>query len=155
MILEGLLGAIVAAALFQPTVHRFFAAVVFVCVAWGHEVFFAHLGGFAYYASAASADLAIIILTSFLIDPPKMVLTLHRICLVSIVLNFIGWVAWRLYLPPEPYSAAMLCVFIWALVIFISRDKKDVGGIDTVDWRFTSFHIHNHPGTKFSPWNGA
>lgn len=156
MLLSALLGGLVAAAVFQPTATRFFAAVVFVSVAWAHELLFAHLDGFAYYGSAAAADLAIILAISLLAHPPRVVLTLARICLVSIVVNLFGWLLWRAYLPPEPYNAAMIGVFIWALLILISRDRQDDnGGAVTMDRWFARLRGYSYPGVKLLSKDGA
>lgn len=156
MLLSALLGGLVAAAIFQPTATRFFAAVVFVSVAWVHELLFAHLDGFPYYASAGAGALAIIVLLKLLAHPPRIALVLVRICLVSIVLNFAGWLMWRAYLPPESYNAAIFCVFIWALVTLLSRDKQDEsGGRLTMDlWR-AGFRRYAYPGLQLLPRNGA
>lgn len=156
MFLSALLGGLVAAALLQPTASRSFAAVVFVCVAWSHELYFAHLDGFAYYGSAAAADLAIIVALKLISEPPPVVLTLARICLVSMVVNLFGWVMWRAYLPPEPYNVVMAGVFVWALITLISRDKRDeMGGSTTMDWRKPGVRFYAYPGTQLLPANGV
>lgn len=155
MLLSAVLAGLIAAAFLQPTATRFFAAVVFVLVAWTHELAFAHLEGFVYYASAAAGALAVILATSFLADPPRTVLTLHRICLASIVLNFAGWLLWRAYLPPDPYNTAMLGVFIWALITFISRDKQDAMGGDTTLGRWlASVRGPSYSRAKLLPQDG-
>jgi len=156
MFLSALLGGLVAAVLFQPTAPRFFAAVVFVSVAWTHEIYFTHLEGFAYHGSAAAADLAIIAALRLLIEPSRVVLILARICLVSMVLNLVGWLMWHAYLPPEPYNAAMLCVFIWALLILTSRDEQDaMGGGLTVDWWRAIICINAYSRAQLLPSNGT
>lgn len=156
MLLSALLGALVAAAIFQPTATRLFAAVVFVSVAWTHEIAFAHLTGLPYYLSAGVGALGIIVALKLLPHPPRVALTLVRICLVSIVLNFAGWVMWWAYLPPGPYNAAIFCVFVWALVTLLSKDKQDEsGGRLTMDlWR-AGFHRYAYPRVQLLPWDGA
>ena len=155
MLLSALLGALVAAAVFQPTATRLFAAVVFVSVAWGHEIAFSHLTGLPYYASAGAGALAIIVALKLLTNPPRIALTLVRICLVSIVLNFTGWVMWWAYLPPEPYNAAIFCVFVWALATLLSRDKQDDSGRRlTMDlWRY-GFRRYAYQRVQLPPRNG-
>lgn len=156
MLLSALLGGLVAAAIFQPTASRLFAAVVFVSVAWAHELLFAHLTGLPYYASAGAGALAIIVALKFLDHPPRMALSLVRICLTSIVLNFAGLVMWLAYLPPEPYNVAIFCVFVWALMTLLSKEKQDdSGGRLTMDlWR-TGFRRIVYPGAQLLPRNGA
>jgi hypothetical protein len=156
MLLSALLGGLVAAAIFQPTATRLFAAVVFVSVAWAHEIAFAHLTGLPYYLSAGGGALLIIVALKRLAHPTPTVFALVRICLASLVLNFAGWIMWRAYLPPEPYNAAMFCVFSWALVILLSRDKQDAsGGRLTMDlWR-AGFRRYAYPRVQLLPRDGA
>lgn len=156
MLLSALLGGLVAAAMFQPTVTRLFAAVVFVSIAWAHELLFAHLDGLPYYLSAGAGALAIIVTLKLLAHPPCIALALVRICLVSIVLNFAGWVMWWAYLPPQPYNAAIFCVFIWALVTLLSKDKQDdSGGRLTMDlWR-AGLRRYAYPRVQLLPRDGS
>jgi len=156
MLLSALLGGLVAAAIFQPTATRSFAAVVFVSVAWAHELAFAHLTGLPYYASAGAGALAIIVALKLLDHPPRIALTLVRICLVSIVLNFIGWVLWVTYSEPAPYNVATFCIFVWALITLLSRDRQDdSGGRLTMDlWR-AGIRRYAYPGLQLLPRNGA
>lgn len=134
MLLSLLLGALVAAALLQPTAPRFFAAVFFIGVTFTHELFLSGLDGFAYYGSAAALDLAIIFVIARLDPVPSMVVTLQRVCWVSILANLAGWLMWRAYLPPEPYNLALVAINAWALTAFITGTKDDVGGFGMDLW---------------------
>ena len=129
-----LIVAIITVSFFQPTAPRFFAAAIFVGVTATHELIFSGLVGLQYYGSAALFDLAIIILTSGIHPVPKMVLTLHKICMVSIVANLGGWVLWARYYPPLLYDLSFLGIYAWTLITLIGRTKADVGGFAVGDW---------------------
>lgn len=113
------------------------------------------LVGFSYHGSAAIFDLLIIILVSGIRPLPELVLSLHRICAASILINVTGWVIWVLYFPPILYDLAFVALYAWLVVTLISRDKKNVGG-NTLDrggfgFRFdrgTCSHLFNKHGGK-------
>lgn len=121
-------------AFIQPNAPRFFAAVIFVSITLLHELFLSHYDGLLYYGSAALFDLAIIILTSGINPVPRMVLSLHRICIVSILVNLLGWVIWFFYLPPLTYDLAFVVLYAWALITLINRNGLDVGGYTLDSW---------------------
>jgi hypothetical protein len=155
MTLSFVLGALVAAAICQPTAERFIAAAGFVAAAWIHELFFSHLEGFAYHGTAAVGALAVMIMISRIIIPSPMIISIHRICIVSILMNFMGWVAWRAYLPPDPYNVAMLVVFIWALITLSRKEPTHGVGRDTVGWWGADFRINTIAGFQLLPIHGA
>ncbi len=136
MIITGLLIAIVVVAFFQPNAPRLFAALSFVGVTLSHELFLSNLDGLQYYGSAALFDLVIIILTSGINPVPKMVIDLHRICMVSIIANLVGWVLWFLYVPPLFYDASFAAICAWTLIPLINRIGSDVGGFTLDSWAF-------------------
>lgn len=146
--------ALTVVAFIQPNAPRFFAAVLFVSITLTHEIFLSHLDGLMYYGSAALLDLAIIVLTSGINPVPRMVLSLHRVCIASIVLNLAGWVLWFFYFPPLLYDLAFVTLYAWALWIFTKRDRADVGGYTLGSWascfRFDrsawAIHLIKHGG---------
>lgn len=129
-----LLASLFVVAFIQPNAPRFFAALAFVAITLLHELFLSHYDGLLYYGSAALFDLAIIIATSGIRPVPEMVLSLHRICLVSILANFLGWVIWFLYFPPLIYDASFVAIYAWALITLIKRNGLDVGGYTLDSW---------------------
>jgi hypothetical protein len=145
---------VVAFAFLQPSAPRFFAAVSFVSITLLHELLLSDYVGLMYYGSAALFDLGIIILTSGISPVPKMVLTLHKICMVSILANLAGWLMWFLYYPPLAYDAAFAIIYAWTLITLINRDSLDVGGYTLDSWascfRFDSspwaLYISKHTG---------
>lgn len=149
-----LIYALVVVAFTQPNAPRLFAAVVFVGVLSLHEAFLADVDGWLYYASAALFDLLIMAFLSGINPVPRMVVSLQRLCLASIVVNALGWVIWFLYFPPWPYDLACAAVYACALYILIRRDRADVGGFTMASWgtcfRFNRgawvFHSNKHGG---------
>lgn len=125
---------IIATAFFQPNAPRLYAALVFVGVTALHEVFFSNYEGMQYYGSAALFDLAIIIIASGINPVPKMVLSLQKICIVSIVANLAGWIMWFLYYPPIIYDLAFVAIYAWTLIILIKRTGANVGGYTMDSW---------------------
>lgn len=154
MITTILLSAIGLAVLLQPNAPRFFAALMFASATLSHELFLSHLDGLMYYGSAALIDLAIIILTSGINPVPKMVIALHRICTVSIIANFAGWVMWSLYLPPLTYDLMFMVIYAYTLIILIRKDGVDVGGYGVDSWR-SCFHFDQRARAIYSAVNGS
>lgn len=134
MINAALISVIAFCALFQPNAPRLFAAVAFAAITLCHHVFLSDLDGLYYYGSAALFDLAIIILTSGINPVPDMVLSLHRICFVSILANLAGWILWACYLPPLAYNISFGVIYLWAVITLIKRNGDDVGGFTLGSW---------------------
>lgn len=151
-----LIYALLVVAFIQPNAPRFFAAVSFVSIIALHEFLLSDLDGLQYYGSAALLDLLIIVVTSGINPVPKMVLSLHKLCIASILANALGWVIWFFYFPPLVYDAAFVLIYTWALIILIKRDGLHgmVGGYTMGSWascfRFNTrawrSYIHNHGG---------
>lgn len=144
MIVTVLIGLIVVAAFIQPNAPRLFAALIYTGAMLLHEVIFADYVGLMYYGSAALLDLGIIVLTSGISPVPKMVLTLHKICLVSILANLAGWLMWYSYYPPLAYDAAFAVIYAWTLLTLINRDRLNVGGYTLDSWA-SCFRFNSSP----------
>lgn len=145
MIISVLLILIGVAVFIQPNAPRFFAASIFIGLTSSHELFLSHLNGLAYYGSAALLDLGIIVLTSGISPIPKMVITLHKICVLSIFVNFAGWIAWRMYLSPVPYEFAFVVIYAWTIVALMKRSGVgDVRGFGLDSWG-SCFHYNLRP----------
>ena len=128
----------------QPNRPRFFAGLVFS----GAAVFSDHLlsstGGYIYYIASSVFALAIIILISFIRPITKLAVSLQKICLASILLNFLGWVMWMLYMPPVMYNSLFVALYICALLTLTTRNKSDVGEYKLHSWR-SSLHLYSAP----------
>ena len=146
--------ALFVVAFIQPNAPRFFAAVAFVSITLLHELFLSDYDGLLYYGSAALFDLAIIILTSGINPVPKMVLSLHKICVASILVNLLGWVIWFFYFPPLIYDAAFVALYVWALITLINRSGLDVGGYTLDSWA-TCFRFNRYSWRSYSYKHGG
>lgn len=133
--LTALFGLLALSALIQPNAPRLLAVVAFVGLTIAHDALASGIDGFWYYGSAAILDVGIIILTSGIRPLPRMVVTLHRICMASVMMNFLGWLMWFFYLPPTLYDFAFLMLYSCALITFIKKDHADVGGFEVDSWR--------------------
>lgn len=138
-----LIYAIIIVSFIQPNAPRLFAGVIFTSITLLHESLLSSYEGFRYYGSAALFDLAIIILTSGINPVPKMVIMLHRICIISIFANLAGWVLWFFYYPPFSYDAFFALIYAWTLITLIKRSGLDVGGY-TMDSCVSCFRFNHH-----------
>lgn len=122
-----MLVALMWAVILQPTMDRASAAIVFTSAAVVHEMLLSSLDGFSYYGSAALFDLIVILILT-IIPVTRLSIRLQVISFVSAILNFIGWVMWTLYLPPDWYNAAFIVLYgVSAFVLSISGGGDDVG----------------------------
>lgn len=149
-----LLMMIAASCLVQPNAPRLFAAVVFSGLTLMHEFSLSHLEGLEYYGSAALVDLGIMIAVSGISPTPAMVINLQRVCIVSIITNFLGWVMWLTYLPPIAYNYAYVFIYIVAFAVLIKRDKGDVGGFAMDSWG-SCFRVNIFAGVNGSHKSGG
>lgn len=138
----------VIAALLQPNAPRLFAACIFTGIILLHELVLSSYTGLQYYGSAALFDLAIIAITSGINPMPKMVISLHKICMLFIFANLAGWVLWFFYYPPLVYDAAMVLIYAWALVTLINRDGLNVGGYTLSSWA-SCFRFNRSPWAAY------
>lgn len=119
--------SIVAVTLFQPNKARFAAAAIFAAITLSHETLLKEETGILYYGTAALFDLAIMIILVGMVNMTKTALTLQKICLGAILVNFGGFVLWFFYYPPIYYNIAFVVLYSWAVIALIRKDKQDVG----------------------------
>ena len=132
----------------QRNAPRLYAALAYLSVNTSCEFFFADTDVY-YYGIAAMADLLIMILTSQINPMPKMVVNLHRLCLVSIIANGIGWLMWYSYMPPDLYNYFFVALYIWAIIILCERDYAGVDEFRADSW-FNSILGRNNPSASYS-----
>lgn len=103
------------------------------------------LGMLAYHGSAALFDMVLLtgapsVLSGRLCDD------IQALCLASMVINFLGWIAYLAYAPPSLYNWMIWsCGYVqWARLIFVDRHDADHLGFDLVsgaDRRRRQFHF--------------
>lgn len=133
-VLEGFIVALIIVSLLQPNAPRLFGAVVFSGLIAAHYLMLSHLDGLLYYGSAALFDLLFMVLTCGINPAPKMVFSLYKICMCSMIINCVGWVLWISYEPPIFYNLAYLGLCSWALAVLLRRNRSDVGGFELDRW---------------------
>lgn len=98
------------------------------------------LGMFAYHGSAALFDLALLMCAPLLLSG-RLCDDLQALCLASIVINFLGWIAYLAYAPPSLYNWMIWCCSYvqWVRLLFMDRHDADRVGFGLVpgadSWR--------------------
>lgn len=145
MILTAVLIVLVLAAFTQPNAGRMLAACIFSSLTILYGGISAGLVGSEYYIGAAVTDLLILILVSGIYPMPRLVGRLQAICVVSIVLNFLGWSMWFFYLPPFAYDWAFIGLYVYAVYALIARDHDDVVGRGPIHSWFPRLRVYSRP----------
>lgn len=124
------------AAFLQPSVPRFYAALMASLITMCHHWGYYEADGLLYYGSAALFDLVIILLLSGIYPAPALVVRLQVIFLASIVLNAAGFLMWFFYIPHDAYNAAFVGVYSWAIFTMLRRGKPnaDRRGASSSGW---------------------
>ena len=143
--ITALLALIFIASVIQPNRQRLFAGLVYSGLLVANDLILFEKEGFAYYGGSALFDLAAIIVISCTVKVSSMALTIQKICLASICLNFFGWVMWMLYMPPVMYNSLFIALYVCALLTLITRNKSDVGEYK-LDSRSSRFRPNYNPG---------
>lgn len=140
---------------YQPSESRLYTGSIFFLMLIFHEIIFSDYDGLMYYGTAALFYFGIMFLTAPAINITKLVLDIHQICLIAIIVNAVGWVAWLTYLPPNLYNFASMILHacgIWAL---LQRTRKVEHGGFRIDgglldfrpnFRFCTEYIQKHKG---------
>ncbi len=119
--------AIMAAALFQPSTPRAMAALIFAGAVVLHDGLLRNADGFAYYASAATFDWAVLWAIGKIDPLPRLAVDLQGLCLLSILANCVGYGLWYTYAPPGLYDFAIFVVNVGAVIALTRRDGEHVG----------------------------
>ena len=90
-------------------------------------------GMFKYHGSAALCDFVTLVACSYSL---KGLLSeaMQTTCFVSMVVNFLGWIAYLLYAPPTAYNAAISGVSLvqFALLLLVGRHGSNYLGFGVV-----------------------
>ena len=136
---------IALASVIQPNSQRLFAGLAYSVPLVASDLLLSNETGLLYYYGSAVFDVATIIIISRVAKASSMALTIQKICLASIVLNFFGWVMWMLYMPPVMYNSLFIALYVCALLTLITRNKSDVGEYK-LDSRSSRFRPNYNPG---------
>ena len=111
--------------LFQKSRQRLLLASFYVLINTAHLLLFNALDGSSYYLVSALFDLLLMTAVSAIYIPQT--LSIQKLCIISIMANFAGWIMWYLYLDPTAYNAVFVAIYLYAIMILTSRDPADVG----------------------------
>lgn len=122
--------------------------------AWTHAQVFAHAantpwGMFTYHGGAALFDLLALVVCSYGLQG-RLSNVMQTTCFVSMIINFLGWIAYILYAPPTAYNAAISGVSLvqLALLLFVGRYGSDYlgyGMVPCLDRGRPQFHFGKAP----------
>lgn len=111
--------------LIQTENRRTFAACVYVFFnVIAHDLIFGKYGGLMYFGTGALFDLFAILIISKFALPSKLAFHLTIICLISIVLNIIGWAMWLTYMEPTLYTLGFIALNIYTLICLIQKEPS-------------------------------
>ena len=111
--------------LMQPDLDRLFVASVYIYGnVFVHEAMFSSLDGLAYYGSAALTDLLTITLLCTIVLSTKLCGKLISVCMISIILNFGGWLIWLGGLEPMVYNLSFVVLNAYTIYLLIGGDSE-------------------------------
>jgi len=108
------------AAVIQGNASRWYIASCFCIGVLMHNAFFYHVENSMYYLSAAMIDLIVMVIISRF-KCRAFVYKMLFVCVVSIMLNGLGWALWHFYLPPTFYDQLFLLFYCSVIAIFINE----------------------------------
>ena len=117
------------------------ASLVFVVVNLLHEIVSYSHTAIGYYGGGALSQLLIITIINITARPTKLALRLQYLCLLSIIVDFAGWIAWFSYLNHEVYNIAFYCIYVAAAlnIGITGNGKYRIGGSSRRGF-WTNFH---------------
>ena len=118
MIITILSLAVVLAALFQHDIGRRKTGYCFIVPLLISELTYTYFTGDIYYYYSSLYAVLIVFLLYFFAPPIKLTLNLQKICIISIILNGIGLVIYKLNLQPDLYNDAFMVVYFITFLLF-------------------------------------
>lgn len=105
------------------------AGLIYACIAIGFNIVWSDAEPYEYFTLAVLADLMCMMVLA-LFNITRKILYLMLICLVSILLNFFGFIMWYTYQSSEWYVWMFAVVYTIAICIILRKDDRHVGGRD-------------------------
>lgn len=136
---------IVGLALLQPNAHRMAVAGIFAAFTFTHNMFMFTFEGLAYYGTDAIFYLIVILAIASLPKASSFAVSIQKICLAAVVLDYFGWLIWMLYIPPTIYNAAFMVLYAYTIMILLKGEREDVGD-NPVDVGVASLRSHARTG---------
>ncbi len=142
--IDFLLIAICVLVVLQPTEERMIVATIYAGLCVIHNIASVEFVGFTYYMTAGMFDLVILALLCSYGAAGRLTRNLISVCMVSIVLNFYGWLIWFLYQPPMTYNIASMALYLIAILILSEKECSHEYGLNQ---RHSSLLSFNYKGT--------
>lgn len=125
----------------QPTIQRTFCAVVFILailalVLFTFGVSYFELDYVWRYIGAALACLSVVLITSQLSSIPDLLPNLHIVCLISVIINALGYWAWYEYKHPVLYDISFIVIYMYTIILFRTRDYENESGNNSNNFGF-------------------
>ena len=154
--IELLIITICILAIFQPTRERFLIAWLYALACSIHNYFLGDISGVFYYLSAGAFDFIVLAIICVFIRPNWFSNCIIGISIMSLILNFYGWIIYELYLPPTSYNIAFNALYLLAILVFLWKDSAHDTGKNK-RWavlRLPNFKFNNachplHKETRF------
>lgn len=122
----------------QPSAPRLFAGVIFSVISFGLILAGPYLNDYLTYVVPALAAVLVMILLSASMLVSRVVLSLHRICLLSIVLNAGGYILYESGESFLAYNMSFFLLYAWTIRVLLKRDGRlDATGYGADSWRST------------------
>jgi len=127
---------------FQPSESRLYTGGVFIFMLVMHELIFSDYEGLIYHGSTALCYLGIMIFTAPAVNVTRLVLDIHKICIMAIFINAWGWLAWVEYLPPSLYNLASMVLHACSVYVLLKRTRKADHGSFKLDGGRLNFRLN-------------
>jgi hypothetical protein len=114
------------------------AFLIFVLLTMSHDCFYGDYDGFGYFSTAAWFDVLIII--SLTPIKTKFSFDLQLLSVLSIFMNFCGWLLWQGYYEPTAYMSSYVVFYIYAIYLFVRNDN---GRGQVVGWSNLFYFTRN------------
>lgn len=141
----GLVFLIMMLSLLQRSAPRLFSALIFSVVSTVLIFIDAALSDYMLYMVSALASVLVMIGLSASVLVSSIVLTLHKICLAAILLNFGGYLIYELGYSYLAYNLSFTILYIITILTLIKKDgRSDARGFGYTSWRATfSYNFHS------------
>jgi hypothetical protein len=120
-----LIGIICILTLIQSNKNRFHLAIFYSLACVVHILVFSSAIGVDYYLSAGVFDFALIYGFCLYAKPGNFSDNMILISVISLALNWYGWIIYENYLPPNSYDTAFQFLYGYAILTLLKRDKAD------------------------------
>lgn len=139
--IDYLLVMLIIAAAIQPTREGRAAACTFAGLTVAFSLIRVPDG--LYHLAAAATDGVCILLLTRMRSEHGLVVGLQRLCLLSMVINFAGWVSYEMYLSATTYNSVFAVFYSVTIVSLFLRRIGNAHGSTTTYRSWIPFYFHS------------